>query len=297
MVSRSDNQSLLLSGVSVFVFANLDQTRRAVHMAIKSRKSVRSKSHMTGGFHISNRPVIRPTEEAKTEGDDIGDFVELPRPFGAPILFAIARDPQTIFTYWSIDWPTIFAKGAPVGRQVHLRVYTGNGAQETSAAVEPMAGNSYLPVSQPRGVYRVEIGYYQPEDVWNSVAVSDELTMPPDNVATDIDIDVATIPLHVSFQQLLDLFRVSNGAALTEIISQFQKRALNEKEHELLSPEERKILRAMDLSLLSTAVAWRAFRDQADYEMLRKRAESTLSAGSASPRGGFGESSWASAAS
>jgi len=234
---------------------------------------------------------------AKREGDDFGEMVELPRPFGAPILFAIARDPQTIFTYWSIDWPTIFAEGMPVDRQVHLRVYTGDGALETSVAVEPMAGNSYLAVSQPRGVYRVEIGYYQPEDVWNSVAVSDEITMPPDNVTADAEVDIATIPLHLSFQQLLDLFRVSNGAALAEIISQFEKRALNEEERELLNAEERKILRGMDLSLLSTAVAWRAFRDQADYEMLRKRAESTLSAGSVSPHGGFGESSWASAAS
>src|SRR5438067_8825068 len=296
MVSRYDNPPFLLSAVSVFGFANLNQSRRESHMATKSPKPTKSKS-MTDGFRISNGPVIRPTKVAKREDDDLGDMVELPRAFGAPILFAIARDPQTIFTYWSIDWPTIFAQAMPVDRQVYLRVYTVDGAQETSAAVEPMAGNSYLPVSQPRGVYRVEIGYYQPEDVWNSVAVSDEVTMPPDNVATDIDIDVATIPLHVSFQQLLDLFRVSNGATLTEIISELQKRALNEKEHELLSPEERKILRAMNLSLLSTAVAWRAFRDQADYEMLRKRAESTLSAGPASPRGGFGESSWASAAS
>ncbi len=185
----------------------------------------------------------------------------------------------------------------PVDRQVHLRVYTADGARETSSVVEPMAGNSYVPVSQPRGVYRVEIGYYQPEDVWNSVAVSDEVTMPPDNVAADVDVDIATIPLHLSFEQLLDLFRVSNGATLTEIISEFQKRALNEEERELLSAQELKILRAMDLSLLSTAVAWRAFRDQADYEILRKRTESILSAGSASLRGGFGESSWASAAS
>src|SRR5438552_18248505 len=111
-------------------------------MAIKSLKSARSKSHMTGGFPISNRPVIRPTQKNKREGDDIGDLVELPRPSGAPILFAIARDPQTIFTYWSIDWPTIFAEGMPVDRQVHLRVYTGDGAPETSPAVEPMAGNS-----------------------------------------------------------------------------------------------------------------------------------------------------------
>ena len=252
-------------------------------MAIKSRKPTKSRS-MTDGFRISNGPIICPTEEAKREDDDFGDMVEAPRAFGAPILFAIARDPRTIFIYWSIDWPTIFAQAMPVDRQVHLRVYT-------------VDGNSYLPVSQPRGVYRVEIGYYQPEDVWNSVAVSDEVTMPPDNVAADVDVDIATIPLHLSFQQLLDLFRVSNGATLTEIISEFQKRALNKEERELLGAQELKILRAMDLSLLSTAVVWRAFRDQADYEMLRKRTESILSAGSASLRGGFGESSWASAAS
>src|SRR5437762_11858615 len=116
-----------------------------------------------------------------------------------------------------------------------------------------MAGNSYLAVSQPRGVYRVEIGYYQPEHVWNSVAVSDEIAMLPDNGTVDAEVDIATIPLHLSFQQLLDLFRVSNGAALAEIISQFQKRALNEEERELLNAEERKILRGMELSLLNNA--------------------------------------------
>src|SRR6266480_3736709 len=109
MVSRYDDQPLLPSAVSVFGFVNLDQTRRESHMAIKNRKPTKSKS-MTEGFRISNRPIIRSTEEGKSEDDDLGDMVELPRAFGAPILFAIARDPQTIFTYWSIDWPTIFAQ-------------------------------------------------------------------------------------------------------------------------------------------------------------------------------------------
>jgi hypothetical protein len=185
----------------------------------------------------------------------------------------------------------------PVDRQVHLRVYTIDGALETSAAVEPMAGNSYLPVSQSRAAYRVEIGYYQPEDVWNSVAVSDEVTMLPGNVGADADVDIATIPLHLSFQHLLDLFRVSNGAALADIISQFLKRALNKEERESLNAEELKILRGMDLSLLNTATAWRAFLNRADHETLRKCGASILSSGSGSPRDGFGESSWASAAS
>ena len=143
-------------------------------MATKNRRQAKSKSNVMDDFRISNGPVIRSAEEAGMSTANFGDVAELPRPHGAPGLFAIARDPRTIFTYWSIDWPRVFAQTIPVDRQVHLRVYRGDGALEMSAAVEPMAGNSYLTVSQPRGVYRVEVGYYQPEGVWNSVAISNK---------------------------------------------------------------------------------------------------------------------------
>jgi Domain of unknown function (DUF4912) len=266
-------------------------------MATKNRRQAKSKSNVTDGFHISNGPVIQSAEEAGTSPADLGDIAALPRAHGAPELFAIARDPRTIFTYWSIDWPRLFAKTIPVDRQVHLRVYRGDGALEVSAAVEPMAGNSYLSVSQQRGVYRVEVGYYQPEDVWNSVAISDEVTMPPDNITQYADVDLVTIPFHLSFQRLVELFRVSNGAALAATISRFQKRAMNEEERDLLNAEEREILHAMDLSLLEITAAWRAFIDQAENETLRKRMDAILRSGSSSPASGFGESSWSSAAS
>jgi hypothetical protein len=222
---------------------------------------------------------------------------ELPRVQGAPTLFAIARDPNTMFTYWSVDWPTIFAKTMPVDRQVHLRVYRADGVEEKSVAVEPMAGNCYIAISRPSGSYHVEIGYYQPADVWHLVAVSDEVTMPPDKVAEVADVDLATIPFHLSFQRLLDLFRASNGDALAKIISRFQKRALTDEARELLTPEERGILHAMDLSLLEMAAARRAFLDRTDDETLRKRTEAILGFGSTSPVRGFGGSSWSSAAS
>jgi len=242
------------------------------------------------GFRISNGPVVRLAQGKRRF--DLDDVVELPRVYGEPILFAIARDPRTIFTYWNIDWPSIFEKTAPVDRQVHLRVYRGDGVEETSAAVEPMAGNYYLTVSQPSGVYRAEIGYYQPEDVWNSVAMSDAVTMPPDSVSESVDVDLVTIPFHLSFQRLIDLFRASNGDALTEIISRLQRRALTDEERQLLSPEEWEILRAMKLSLSDIATARRAFMERASSEKLRNRAEAILGFGSTSPSRGFGDSSW-----
>ncbi len=160
-----------------------------------------------------------------------------------------------------------------------------------------MAGSCCLAVSEPRSVYRVEIGYYQPEDVWNSVATSDTVTMPPDRVSESEDVDLATIPFHLSFQRLIDLFRASNGDALTEIISRLQKRALTDADRELLSPGEWEILRAMNVSLDEIDAARRAFMDRAGSERLRKRTEAILGFGSSSPSRGFGQSSWTSAAS
>jgi hypothetical protein len=265
-------------------------------MATKNRRQAKSKSNVTDGFRIANGPVIQSAEEAGTSLADFSDIAELPRPHGAPELFAIARDPRTIFTYWSIDWPRLFEQTIPVDRQVHLRVCRGDGALEMSAAVEPMAGSSFLTVSQHHGVYRVEVGYYQPEDVWNFVAISNEVTMPPDDIAQHADVNLATIPLHLSFQRLIDLFGVTNGAALAEAISRFQKRALTEEGRELLTSKEREILRAMDLSLLEIAAARRAVIDQVDDETVRKRTARILSLSSTSPASGFGERSWSSAA-
>ena len=260
-------------------------------MVRKNPKQPTRKSEIAEDFRISNGPVIGSAVEVEREAS------ELPRVQGPPTLFAIARDPNTMFTYWSVDWPTIFAKTMPVDRQVHLRVYRADGVEEKSVAVEPMAGNCYIAISRPSGSYHVEIGYYQPADVWHLVAVSDEVTMPPDKVAEVADVDLATIPFHLSFQRLLDLFRASNGDALAEIISRFQKRALTDEARELLTPEERGILHAMDLSLLEMAAARRAFLDRTDDETLRKRTEAILGFGSTSPVRGFGGSSWSSAAS
>ena len=259
-------------------------------MVRKNPKQPTRKSEIAEGFRISNGPIIGSAADIERESS------ELPRVQGAPTLFAIARDPNTIFTYWSVDWATIFAKTMPVDRQVHLRVYRADGVEEKSAAVEPMAGNCYIAVSRPSDSYHVEIGYYQPADVWHLVAVSDEVTMPPDNVAEVADVDLATIPFHLSFQRLLDLFRVSNGDALVEVISRFQKRALTDEARELLTPEEREILHAMNLSLLEIAAARRAFLDRADDQMLRKRTEAILGFGSTSPLRGFGGPSWGSGA-
>jgi len=249
-----------------------------------------AQSEHPGEYRISNGPVVRFARSDPRFPSDLPK-VELPRLYGAPFLFAIPRDPRTLFVYWNIDWSSIFESTAPVDRQVHLRVRRADGSEETPVAVEPMIGNSYLTVSEPLESYRIEIGYYHPVAVWNSVATSEQVKMPAEHAAENVDVDVATIPFHLSFQRLIDGFRAKAGDRLTEIVSRWQKRAVTDEERALLTPEEREILRVMDLSLDQIRAARRAFLGS-HTKALRKRTETMLGFGGSSSSSPFSKSSW-----
>ena len=239
------------------------------------------------GFRICKKPVVRVAVEDRLR--DVDNSVCLPRVYGPPILFAIARDSRTIFASWTVDWTSVFEKALPVDRQVHLRVYRADDL-EKSVVVEAMAAMDYVTVSEPHGSYRVEIGYYQPADVWHSVAMSNEVLMPRNDIAETADADIAMIPFHLSFQQLLDVFAGGNKTALGTVISQFQKRALSVG-HDGLSAHETKILRKLNISLSEIASAWRVF-DQTECEKLARRAGALPGFGASSPSRGFADTSW-----
>ena len=260
-------------------------------MAERSRNRNVQTSKTRDAFHISREPIVGLI--AADRPPDVGDSLGLTREHGARILFAIARDPRTIFASWNIDWASLFETVMPVDRQVHLRLYGADGLQEKTVAVEPMAAMHYVTTSGSHASYRVEIGYYQPADVWHSVAISHEITMPPAGVSETTDVDLATIPFHVAFQQLLNLFRTGTETRLATVLSQFQKRALGREQRKALSEDERKILRKLQVSLSEVAAGWRAF-DEIDSETLARRTRAFLGFAGTSPSRGFDESSWGS---
>ncbi len=223
-------------------------------------------------FHISRKPVVSPAEDEELHALSKG--LEPPRFHGPPRLVAIARDPWTIFAYWNVDWSSIFEK---------------------EASVEPMAGMHYVTTSQRHRACRIEIGYYQPADVWHSVVMSNEIMIPPAETSEAVHVDLATIPFHLRFQQLVDLFGAANDDALATVISRFQTRAVSSGRHERLSSEERKILQRTGVALSELAGARRAF-DQIDREKLKRRAEALLGLGATSPSRGF-KGDWTSAGS
>ena len=241
-------------------------------------------------FHISRKPVV-PLVEAE-ESHALQEGLGLPRFYGPPCLRSMARDPWTIFAYWNIDWPSIFKNTPPTDRQVHLRIHCADGLEEKEAAVEPMAGMHYLTLSRRRHSCRIEIGYYQPADIWHSVATSDEMTMPRAETSEAEDVDLATISFHLTFQQLSELYGAKDDM-LARVISRCQSRAVNRGSQDKLSSEERNILQRTGAALSELADARRAF-NQIDSEKLKRDAETLLTSGATSPWRGFNASSNAS---
>jgi hypothetical protein len=236
------------------------------------------------GFQISREPVVCLAADNRPK--DSGNSIALPSAYGPPVLFAIARDSRCIFAGWNIDWLSVFEKAMPADRQVHLRLYRADGVEEKSVAVEPMAGMHYVRTSEPHGSYRVEIGYYQPAGVWHSVAISNQIVMPLHGITETGDVDLVTIPFHLSFQHLIDVFGPANDNELATVISQFQKRALSGEGRTRLSREEKRIFRKLDVSLSDIEAATRAF-DQTDAGKLARRTGALLAFGPSSPSGGF----------
>lgn len=231
-------------------------------------------------FVLSNRPIIAQELEEPTPRD-YENLGELPRFYGRSFLFGIARDPHMLFAYWEIDWKSAFGNRPPSDRRVQLRVLSEDGDEETLVTVEPFAGNHCVAVSQARGTYRIELGYHEPAEVWHSVATSDAIMTPPDDVSKDDSIDVATVPFHLSFQRMVDSFRASkyDGDALVEIVGRLQELADHSAEADL-ADTDRELLSAIDWTGAKADAAERARLRKFDSPLAtRQRVESILGFG------------------
>jgi hypothetical protein len=246
------------------------------------RNGRRWKSH--GGFRICSEPIVRIAEDDRSP--DAGEITSLPRVYDRPILFAVARDERTIFVGWNIDWSSVFHKSVPANRQVHLRVIGGDGSERKKVAVEPMLGTQYLTTSGLHDPYRVEIGYYQPRDTWHSIAISNEVKTTLRGSPEIADVDVATIPFHLRFQQLVNLFGAATDAPLAKVISRFQHCLVNASRPSDLPPAAAPILRRLNLSTPEIAAARLDF-EKTDTAKLARRRRVLLQFAGTSPSRGF----------
>jgi hypothetical protein len=246
-------------------------------------------------FSVSAEPLIAD-RSAAADAAASQTANDLPRSYGAPVLTAMPRDPHSLFAYWDIDWQEVFRDGAPADRKVHLRVLKADGTEEMSVEIEPMAGSSYVSVREPDTTYSVELGYYQPASTWHSVVSSEAVTTPPAILSEGTAVDFATVPFHLSFQRMIDLFRVSKheSGSLTDMLAELRQRAVSPENADTVSPlttEEQEIVRAIDAAIAqSPEPEFLASSSAADFGW-QQQLERILGFGGSSPTNGFGGSS------
>ncbi len=239
-------------------------------------------------FSLAGEPVIGSSADltaSNTSHADIGDLGELPRSYDAPVLVAIARDPHTLFVYWNIDWPVVFGDSPPADRAAHLRVRERNGAEQLDVDVEPLAGSCYVTVDRPGAEYTVELGYQTPTGEWKSVATTNRVVTPRDTVAQSAEFQLTTVPLHLTFQRMIEMFRGSRFDAQTlgESLAKLQQRAASTEPDAALPAEHLELIAAITAAASSEHEGV-LFETSAEEPSVRARIERILGiAGTTSP--------------
>jgi hypothetical protein len=173
---------------------------------------------------------------------------ELPASYGTDLLYVIARDPKSLFVYWDLNWKRLFARAGLSARQVHLRIYREDGSIEGTLEINPFRGHCYADVASAGTGYYCEIGCFE-DDEWRRLVRSGEAATPEDRMSDDISAQFATLPLHLSFQRLLDMVRATGpeGATLARAVAELQERACVTQG--TITPDERSRLIAAAASL------------------------------------------------
>jgi hypothetical protein len=154
----------------------------------------------------------------KPEPEQLG---ELPSGYGD--MFVVARDPHWLFTYWDFDYSKL-----PGQRQLGLQVFRDD-ALETTIDINEIARNWYLPVQAANASYRVVFGYKDGQGTWHSVGEAGPAHTPPEAVSTEWDTLFATVPIHLTFNLLVDVVEAAKnrGEPLAEALARLQQAALN----------------------------------------------------------------------
>jgi len=172
------------------------QTKSGETSASKIKRVVRKKSSVSA-LSDSVKFEKSPTNAPNSASDLLDDLGSLPRSYGEEMVFLVAQDPNWLFTYWDIDI------SRHPGGPCFLRVEDAAGILEAEIEVSFETRNWYIPVKKAGGSYSVEIGFHR-HGKWNPTSRSPIATTPQDRFSESTAFDFATLPMHISFQRLVE---------------------------------------------------------------------------------------------
>ncbi len=178
------------------------------------------------GYQISAEPVVQTRRSLVTNGAKPGVSAVAAGAFAGDSLAVLARDPKTLFVYWDLTVSQHLTAAGLDGGKVLLRVLRADGTEETTAVIDPLLGYAFAEVGSPGASYTCELGGLEGSN-WRRLVHSNPTETPPGALSENEDADFATLPFHLSFQRLIDIFRASSNSrkTLTESIATMQGKA------------------------------------------------------------------------
>lgn len=173
------------------------------------------------GFCLSDQPVVGEERAASSRKGP------LTQESSDDLLYVVARDPGSLFLYWDLNWTRLFARAGISSRQVHLRIYRGDGSIESTQQINPFRGHCFAEVSGAGTDYHGELGSFDHTE-WKPLVRSITAATPEANMSEEFSTEFATLPAHLSFQRMLDAFGATTDldrATLARSVAKLQETA------------------------------------------------------------------------
>lgn len=170
--------------------------------AKKNQSKVGREDRPTKGFRLRKQPVSRKgaTKGKPPSAAHAGSTDALRR----PSITLMARDPRSLHGYWDFD-PAFLPESAVVSLKFR------EGVHSHSIAVGPAERSRDFQVRQGQTSCRVELGYVVPGKPWRTMALSNEVVTPSEGVSEDQSVELVGVPLHLSYQLLLEFLENNPG--------------------------------------------------------------------------------------
>jgi hypothetical protein len=137
-------------------------------------------------FELGAPHVSKPAEQEETK---------LPESYGTGKLLLSARDPHTLFAHWDFtDKQQREYTSLAADRHLTLRAYAHAFSNQPAIeiAADPSSRHLFLKAEHAGTSYVAELGYYQADRTWKTVAVSGPATTPSDSPSQEANVVFST---------------------------------------------------------------------------------------------------------
>ena len=152
---------------------------------------------------------------------------ELPEAYGSGRLFLTPRDPHWLYAYWDLSWQQMADyRGQASDGRLLLRVYEKHHRDPIQTLVLGHdTRNWYIPVNKAATTYSAELGFWRHDGSFHAISRSREATTPPDAVSPETTARFVTIPIDITFRELLTIIRghMRAGEPLAEALHRLQR--------------------------------------------------------------------------